>query len=580
MKRIMIVDDEVIIATQLEERLNARGLEVVGIANDGEEALVMARELRPDLILMDVVMPGRFDGIAASELIHRELAIPVIFITAFANDELVERAKRVEPFGYILKPFREDQVLAAIEIAFYKIEMQKRLAESERRYRELFEGSPVGILQVTAQGRPLRANLALAQMLGYETPEALLSQAADLRDGLELAEDSRRRMATQLMRQGALDGLDVPYRRRDGLRITLSLSARVAGGGENHPSHIEVFVRDVSTQKAAEIALQQAHDELETRVRQRTEELTRTNAELSQQIQERVQAEQALKQSEEHLRSLMESASGFAVFRLAIHSPAHSDSDAEVVFVSPSIIELLGIDQPLNADSWFKQVHPQDREQLDNGHGDNMLSRARFDAAIRLFHAKRGQWRWIRIVTSGVPSDRDPPRYVNGILLDISASKEAEEALRESQHALASKSRNLEEMNTALKVLLKKRDEDRVDLEEKVLYNVKELIGPFMEKLNNTRLDANQRAFVEILESNLSEIISPFSRRMSSKFLDFTPTEIQIANMVKQGRSNKEIAQLLNVSRRTIESHRDSIRRKLGIKNLRANLRTHLLNIQ
>jgi len=184
------------------------------------------------------------------------------------------------------------------------------------------------------------------------------------------------------------------------------------------------------------------------------------------------------------------------------------------------------------------------------------------------------------VLATRVPQDRDPPAFINGIILDITARKNAEEALRSREHELAVKSKNLEEMNTALKVLLKKRDEDRTELEEKVLFNVRELIAPFLEKLYGTRLEENQKAYLEILAHNLEEITSPFSRRISSKYLNFTPTEIQIANMVKQGKSNKDIAQILNISRRTVESHRDSIRHKLGIKNMHANLRTHLLSIQ
>ena len=287
MNRLIIADDEVIISTQLEEFLKTKGFDIVGIATSGIQAVAMAKELMPDLMLMDIVMPGELDGISAASKINRELKIPVIFLTAYADEEMINRAKHIGPFGYVLKPIQEQQILAAIEIALHKQNMEQKL--------------------------------------------------------------------------------------------------------------------------------QEAHDMLEQRVEERTQEL-------------------------------------------------------------------------------------------------------------RL------------------------------------------------------KSESLEEMNTALKVLLKKREEDKNELEEKVIYNVKEMVQPFMEKLGRTRLDDRQRTFLEILESNLNDIVAPFAKKLSTRYLNLTPSEIQIANLVKHGKTTKEIAELLHLSTRTIESHRDSIRKKLGIKNQKANLRTHLMS--
>jgi putative two-component system response regulator len=135
MHRIMVVDDEAVITMQLEERLTAMGYEVVGRASSGEASLDMARRFRPDLILMDIVMPGRLDGIDAAQAIKANLDIPVIFLTAYAHDKFVNRAKRVEPFGYIVKPFQENEIKAAIEVALHKKDMERRLRKAEEEYR-------------------------------------------------------------------------------------------------------------------------------------------------------------------------------------------------------------------------------------------------------------------------------------------------------------------------------------------------------------------------------------------------------------------------------------------------------------
>ena len=142
------------------------------------------------------------------------------------------------------------------------------------------------------------------------------------------------------------------------------------------------------------------------------------------------------------------------------------------------------------------------------------------------------------------------------------------------------KTRNLEEANTALKVLLKKRDEDKTELEEKVLLNVKQLIGPYLAKLKKSGLNERQNAYLEILESNLNDIVSPFSRRLATRYLNLTPAEIQISNLIRQGKTTKDIAHFLGLSIKTIEGHRKNIRKKLGIKNKKANLRTLLQSIQ
>jgi len=108
---------------------------------------------------------------------------------------------------------------------------------------------------------------------------------------------------------------------------------------------------------------------------------------------------------------------------------------------------------------------------------------------------------------------------------------------------------------------------------------VKELVLPYVQTLKDTRLDAKQMAYVSIIESHLNNIVSPFLRKLSSKYLSLTPREIQVAGLIKEGKTTKEIAELLNVSTRAVEFHRDNIRTKLGLKNKKANLRSYLLSL-
>jgi PAS domain S-box-containing protein len=170
-----------------------------------------------------------------------------------------------------------------------------------------------------------------------------------------------------------------------------------------------------------------------------------------------------------------------------------------------------------------------------------------------------------------------------GISTDITARKKAEETLKKSHEILEKKVKertsDLEEMNTALKVLLKKRDEDKKAMEAKIIFNYKTLVSPFFQKLKNSLTNKEQQRFMVILESNLQKFLEPFSQKLSNPMVNLTPREIQIASMIRQGLSNKEIAQILNNSYRTITSHRNNIRKKLGLSNKKVNLRSYLSSL-
>jgi len=164
--------------------------------------------------------------------------------------------------------------------------------------------------------------------------------------------------------------------------------------------------------------------------------------------------------------------------------------------------------------------------------------------------------------------------------MDITALKKTENRLKKNKEELESKRSSLEEANAALRFLLKQREEDKKNLEEKVLFNMKELVIPYMEKLKKTDLTARQISYADVLMSNMHDITSSFANRLSSKFINLSPMEIQIANLIKQGKTSKEIADIFNLSVRTIETHRRNMRKKTGINNKKTNLKTYLLSNQ
>jgi PAS domain S-box-containing protein len=162
---------------------------------------------------------------------------------------------------------------------------------------------------------------------------------------------------------------------------------------------------------------------------------------------------------------------------------------------------------------------------------------------------------------------------------EIEERKLAEKNLRQKERELQLNALHLEETNIAMKVLLEKREKDKNELEEMVLANVRGLLLPCLERLRGCRLNDRQRIYADILEANLQTIVSPFLHRLSNRFLNLTPTEIQVAGLVREGKTSKEIASLINVSERGVEFHRNNIRRKLGMTNAKKNLRTYLLSL-
>jgi PAS domain S-box-containing protein len=413
MTKILVVEDEVIIAMSLQRRLASMGYDVVGICHNAEEGIKMARKFRPDLILMDIMMPGKLDGITGAQTIKAELDIPVIFLTAFAEDQMIDKAKQIEPHGYLVKPIQDRELKAVVEIAIYKQKMEQRLKASEQQYRSTINAMGDAIHVVDKDMKVLIANPTLLQWnerLGLDA-NAVGRSLSELYPFLS---DNVFKEYDAVFSSGKVLVTEETTTIKKEVIITEVRKIPIIENGK--AVRIVTVIRDITQRKTAEKALKKAHAELERRVRERTRDL-------------------------------------------------------EI------------------------------------------------------------------------------------------------------------KTKSLEELNTAMKVLLKKREEDKVEVEDNVLTNVTELIQPYFKKIYETDLDDHQKAFLSIMESNLKEIISPFTRKVSIKRLNLTPTEIRIANLIRYGSPTKKIAEIMKISPRTVDTHRKNIRKKVGLDQKRANLRSFLLSL-
>ncbi|MCJ8499830.1 LuxR family transcriptional regulator [Desulfatitalea alkaliphila] len=198
----------------------------------------------------------------------------------------------------------------------------------------------------------------------------------------------------------------------------------------------------------------------------------------------------------------------------------------------------------------------------------------RRQAAEKLAHA------YEEVETRVVQRTRDLIASNKALELEVLRRNTVEESLRLKTAELKDKATRLEESNIALKVLLKQREADKEELEHKVLLNLNQLVMPYLEKIKRRKLDARLKAYIAVLESNLKEIVSPFSSNLASRFLRFSHTELEVANLIRQGHSTKAIAEMMNLAESTIDFHRNNIRAKLGIKNKKINLKTFLSTIE
>jgi PAS domain S-box-containing protein len=440
------------------------------------------------------------------------------------------------------------------------------LKESEEKFKTLAEESP-NMIFINRNGRVVYANKKCGKITGYKRKD-FYSPNFDFLTLIapEYHETVRANFGRHL-RGEEVEPYEFALIAKNGRRVEVLLSTKLMDY-EGKKAILGILI-DITERKHAEESLQKAYSSLELQVRERTAELVKTNEQLKREIEERKHVEEALRESEEQYRNVVERANdGIVIVQ-----------DGLLKYVNPQLAETVGYAIEELTDSLFlNYIDAGERARVSEYHRRRMAGEkapARYEAALR---DKNG--RKIDVELNAGTVEYENKRATLAIVRDITERHEKEQRLREKDRELRMKANNLEELNTALRVLLKRREEDKSELEEKVLSNVKELVLPYVARLNKTPLNNHQKSCVEILESNLTDIVSPFSRKLSSKYLGLTPTEIRVADLVKDGKTTKEIAEFMNISGKTVETHRNCIRKKMGIKNKKTNLRAYLSSLQ
>jgi PAS domain S-box-containing protein len=413
--------------------------------------------------------------------------------------------------------------------------------------------------------------------LGHE-----VIMASDGMEGLRIWEHEKIRMVITDWIMPRMDGIDLCRRIRAAERdhYTCIIMVTIKEGVHNMLTGIEAGADDF-------ISKPYVKDELAAKIRagerklQAEDRLIEMHNNLKEAVEKREQAEKTLLESEQFNANLIHNAPN----PILIINP-----DLSIQYMNPSLEKLTGFSPEEVVGSkppypwWTEGLHEVFLKMIENeaptGTGRHELP----------FIRKNGERFWVDATTSLVKRSDSSIYYLSN-WVDITRRKEEEGRLKDSHMKLEQmvskrteelnrKAHSLEEMNAALKVLLKAKEEYKQELDENVASNIEQLIKPCVDLLKKTQLDTEQTTYIGILESHISDMASPFIKKLSSKFYNLTPREIKVASLIKTNKSTKEIAKLLGISTSAVVFHRHNIRKKLGLVKRNTNLRSFLQSFQ
>ncbi|MGZ4200080.1 MAG: PAS domain-containing protein [Thermoleophilia bacterium] len=261
------------------------------------------------------------------------------------------------------------------------------------------------------------------------------------------------------------------------------------------------------------------------------------------------------------------------------------------IYFSEQLDEMLGLPSggfPRSLEGWLECIHPDDHERAGYALWASVSGSAPFDCEYRL---RRGDGSYVVVHDQGaiLTDAGNEPTNMIGAMRDVTREHEARLALREasveltrSERALRRQATILDERNTALRVLLEQREQDRRELEQRVVHNVEQLIEPTLDRLSHALRHRAERLELEALRVNLHEIVGPFGPRIAGVHgagPPLTRRETEVANLVRLGKSSTEIAEALHISASSVAFHRANIRRKLGLPKRGPQLATHLASL-
>ncbi|MBT7087848.1 PAS domain S-box protein [bacterium] len=284
-------------------------------------------------------------------------------------------------------------------------------------------------------------------------------------------------------------------------------------------------------------------------------------------ITERKLTEKALIESEEKFR-LLTSLSPGGIYQ--------TDSHGEFIYTNPAFLNMVGASfDEVKRKSWIDFIHPDDRKKIAESWSKIVDGEGLWKNEFR-FQDARGKITWIYGYSTPIIDYKGNTKGYLGLNVPITDRKHQENLVKQKQIELETHSKKLEEMNTALNVLIDHRREEKEGFKKDIIKNFEKLVFPYFPSSKSSKTQEELSTIVSIIERNIKEILIRGSNRNLSLYLGLTPMESQIAHMVKEGRSSKDIAAKLNLSVRTVFFHRENIRKKLNLTKTKTSLKAHL----
>ncbi|MEW6532089.1 MAG: PAS domain S-box protein [Thermodesulfobacteriota bacterium] len=550
--RIMVVEDEGIIAEDIQESLLEMGYNVTSVISSGEEALQRVEQERPDLVLMDVVLQGNMDGIEAARRIRSRINIPIIYLTAYTDAKMLERAKATEPFAYMIKPFRERELHTNIEMALFKHELDRRLRESQEWFSGILDSMGHAVIAADRSAAVRFMNPMAQRITGWSVDEAAGRPLGEVfvawEDKTGASIDD---LVEKVIERGQTISLSDVYNTlstRDGSTRAIDAGAAPVRDARGTVIGMVIVWCDVTDRKRAE------------------EHLLRLGA--------------AVEQSSE----------GLAVV----------DLEGRLLFLNKAFAEMHGATPEDLVGHHLSVFHNEEQMAAVDAANRRIHEQGAFSGEI--WHTRRDGSTFPGLMHNTLLRDGNgKPIGMVGTLRDITDIKAAAEALHKSHEQLAAHSsalelkvqertkdleeskkelkrysESLEKTNEALKLVIQNIEEQKKEGEAKVIHNLNLTVKPILDQFISLDLSESARYLLQSLEFNLNNVFSAFGFNLMTEGDNLTPREVRICEMIRSGLSSKQIAKVMEISPQTVLVHRKNIRKKLALTSSKKNLATYL----
>ncbi len=550
--RIMVVEDEGIVAEDIRMNLQDFGYEVSCVVGTGAEAVRKAESDRPDLVLMDIVLGDDMDGIQAAAEIRRRLGIPIVYLTAYADEQTLERAKITDPFGYLVKPFRAEDLHSTIEMALYKHRLDAKLKESEEWFAVTLNSIGDAVIATDGEGCVKFMNPQATTLTGWEED---LGKGRPLKEVFPMvavggAPNSENLVEglTSHPESSRLINCRGTLKRKDGPEIAAETSSAPIRNADGRVIGIVVVFRDVTERQA---------------------------------VGERLRLLCA---------AVEQSSEGIAIV----------DLEGAVIFVNKAFASMHDFtpEEVLGQNLSVFHTH----EQMDLVEAAIRQIRLEGEHSGEIWHARKDGSVFPGLMHNTLLLDAEgKPSGMIGTLRDITDIKRTEEDLRSSHEELEAYSSSLEAMvaertraletsraelekysesvektNEALKIIIQGIEEQKKDTEKKINHNLNLTVRPILDQLKAQETSETVQFLLKSMEYNLSNIFSSYGLHMIKNAHLLTPRELRICEMIRSGLSSKQIAKVMGISPQTVLVHRKNIRKKLDLSKSRLNLASHL----